>query len=273
MIKLDQQKVLFKKFPNNEMMLETDVLGFVREDKFPDIIFKYENDSSFMELFLLKSFLDDNGIKESTLIISYMPYSRMDRSSDVYAFSLKYVTNFINSLKFSRVLVVEPHSDVTPALLDRSVAIPVIPDLVKNAIENVGFDSEKDFIYFPDVTAEKRYSKYCKDYHNQLIGMKDRDFATGNITGIKVIGTIPDNGYKPKVIMVDDLCSKGGTFIGGAKALKEIGAGEIFLVVAHCENTIFQGIVLEGEYIEHVFTTNSIIDVQHEERMTISEIV
>lgn len=270
MIKLNGNVINFKQFPNNEVMLDVTVLNYCKEDFAQSIMFRFDNDSTLMHLFLLKSFLTDNGFKDIDLVISYMPYSRMDRLSDSYVFSLKYISNFINSMKFSRVFVAESHSDVTPALLDRAINIILVEALLKNAVENIGFDPEVDYIYFPDVTAEKRYSKYCKEYPNQLIGMKDREFGTGHINGIKVIGEI--KGDTPKIIMIDDLCSKGGTFIGGAKALKEMGAGEIFLVVAHCENTIFQGIVLEGEYIEHVFTTNSIIDVQHNDRMTISEI-
>ena len=274
MIKLNGNVINFKQFPNNEVMLDVTVLNYCKEDFTQSIMFKFDNDSTLMHLFLLKSFLTDNGFKDIDLVISYMPYSRMDRVSDSYVFSLKYITNFINSMNFSRVFVAESHSDVTPALLDRAINIILVEALLKNAVENTGFDPKVDYIYFPDVTAEKRYSKYCKAYTNQLIGMKDRDFATGNIIGITVIGDMPEykDEPKPKVIMIDDLCSKGGTFIGGAKTLKEMGAGEIFLVVAHCENTVFHGSLLDGDYIEHVFTTNSIIEVQHQDRMTISEI-
>jgi ribose-phosphate pyrophosphokinase len=45
-----------------------------------------------------------------------------------------------------------------------------------------------------------------------------------------------------------------------ANALKEQGFGEIYLLVAHCENTIFEGDVLkENTPINKVITTNTIL--------------
>ena len=63
---------------------------------------------------------------------------------------------------------------------------------------------------------------------------------------------------------MDDICSRGGTFLYSAKALKALGAGDIYLYISHCENTILEGEVLTGEYITGVFTTNSIFTKEHE---------
>lgn len=64
-------------------------------------------------------------------------------------------------------------------------------------------------------------------------------------------------------IIVDDLCSKGGTFVTTAKALKEKGINEISLVVTHCANTIFNGELLTTNYIEQIITTDSILTKEH----------
>lgn len=63
---------------------------------------------------------------------------------------------------------------------------------------------------------------------------------------------------------MDDLCSKGGTFMLTASKLKEIGATEIYLVVTHCENTVFQGELLTSDLITGIYTTNSILSKDHE---------
>ena len=67
-----------------------------------------------------------------------------------------------------------------------------------------------------------------------------------------------------KAIIVDDLCSKGGTFILTASKLREMGATEIYLVVTHCEDTIFSGDILKTDLIKKVYTTNSILSKEHE---------
>src|SRR5690606_21489303 len=119
MIKVNGQDVIFKKFPNGETKIIEDSINVLEWGKHT-VSFKYENDEDFIKLMFVKNFIDSKRSKSTTveLIIYYMPYSRMDRSENGSAFTLKYITNFINSLNFDRVIVVEPHSDVTPALLN-----------------------------------------------------------------------------------------------------------------------------------------------------------
>ena len=75
-----------------------------------------------------------------------------------------------------------------------------------------------------------------------------RDRATGQIKGIDVGGDV-DNIAGKNILIVDDICSKGGTFYFSAKKLKELGAKNIYLHITHCENTIFEG-EAEQEEIE-----------------------
>ena len=66
------------------------------------------------------------------------------------------------------------------------------------------------------------------------------------------------------VLIVDDICSKGGTFYYSAKELKELGAKEVYLYISHCENSIFEGELLTGDWVDKVFTTDSIFAGEHE---------
>jgi ribose-phosphate pyrophosphokinase len=94
-------------------------------------------------------------------------------------------------------------------------------------------------------------------------GMKKRDWETGKILGLDVIGDaslIKDKN----ILIVDDICSRGGTFYHSAKRLKELGANKIYLFVTHCENTILEGELLTSDLVEKVYTTNSIFTREHE---------
>ena len=73
------------------------------------------------------------------------------------------------------------------------------------------------------------------------------------------------------VLIVDDICSRGGTFYHSAKALKALGAGEIYLYISHCENSILEGEILTSGLIDRVFTTNSILTKEHE-KITVMEV-
>ena len=66
------------------------------------------------------------------------------------------------------------------------------------------------------------------------------------------------------ILIVDDICSKGGTFFYTAKALKDAGANRIFLYVTHCENTVLDGEMIKSGLIDKIYTTNSIFTKEHE---------
>lgn len=262
MIKVNGKEVKFETFPNGETRIVTDNLpdyGWVIQR----VSFKYENDSDLIKLMLLKNYMDTyyhGYASKAELVIYYMPYSRMDRSENQSPFTLKYVANFINSLNFGNVVVVEPHSDVTPALLDNVTAKYINFNLIKDVVEDVDFHNDYDYLVFPDAGASKRYSK-MNGFKNVLVGHKDRDFETGKIKGLKLIGD--ESHHAEKAIIVDDLSSYGGTFVHTAKALKkQFGVSEIYLLVAHAENSIFKGELFK--HIDKVFTTDSILTQQND---------
>ena len=94
-------------------------------------------------------------------------------------------------------------------------------------------------------------------------GIKKRDWKTGQILGLDVAGEVKSIAGKD-ILIIDDICSRGGTFLHSAKKLKELGANDIYLYVSHCENTILEGELLNGDLIKKVYTTDSIFTKSHE---------
>ena len=115
-------------------------------------------------------------------------------------------------------------------------------------------DDKNVLLCYPDEGAAKRYSSQAgREY---VFCIKHRDWRTGKIERLEL--TSPEKVTDRNVLIVDDICSRGGTFTFTAKALKEAGANEVYLYVTHCENTIHSGTVLTDGLIRHVFTTDSI---------------
>ncbi|WP_338131069.1 hypothetical protein [Cohnella rhizosphaerae] len=83
----------------------------------------------------------------------------------------------INAMNFARVTVVEPHSDVTPALLDRSEAVYPTLELLSRVTAETGFDPAADYLFFPDAGAQKRYGQV--DGFRQLVGHKGKGLPHG----------------------------------------------------------------------------------------------
>ena len=256
MIKVNGYPIEITKFPNGESLIKRNFAKHLVEDY--RVSLKFESDADIMHLAMIKHEIDEvNG--KATLIIPYVPYSRMDRTEGKNVFTLKAICKLINSLNFKEVHILEPHSDVCVALLDRVVPYEyTIRTLLPKALKETNLDlNGNDYLVFPDGGAEKRYSKQvgCK---NILTAIKHRDFATGDIKSLEIIGEAKE-GFN--AIIVDDLCSRGGTFMLTANKLKEMGANNIYLVVTHCESTILEGDVLKDySPINKVFTTNSLIN-------------
>ena len=261
MIKLNGKEIEFSTFPNGETRIEPYSVTKSHFDK--KITWKYENDGDLIKLMFVKNY-----IGEAELTILYMPYSRMDRVEGGNFFTLKDVARFINGLNFTSVKVVEPHSDVTMALLDRSEALFPSRKLASQVREEIKFRVDRDYIFFPDSGADKRYSM---PQFKTLVGIKKRDFKTGKIDSLQVMN--PEFLNYAKVLIVDDLCSYGGTFTLSAQALKALGAKEVYLVVTHCENSIFEGLLLKNNHIDGVFTTDTILNLdQGTEKLKIYDI-
>lgn len=221
------------------------------------ITWKYDSDDELFTLICLAKHLRSLS-KDCRLVLTlpYIPHARMDRvkaNSDV--FTLKYFAQTINDLGFDAVWVVDPHSNVSDALINNVKHIEV-KQVVDMAINN----ANPDLLFYPDEGAMKRYSAMIQMPY--AFGIKRRDWETGKIEGLDVAGSVEDIAGK-NILIVDDICSRGGTFYFSAKKLKELGANKVYLYVSHCENTILEGEVLKGDLIERVYTTDSIFTKEH----------
>lgn len=255
MIKLNDVEIAFEKFPNGETRInEESIREIVIDENL--IKFKYGDDSDLIKLLFLKEYINEHFEVKNHLQIYYMPYSRMDRVEGDSAFTLKYVSNFINGLNFDSVEVIEPHSNVTPALLNKVNSNYINNDLINKVIKEINFNEDVDSIMFPDNGASQRYKNM--KFKNVLIGNKTRNFQTGEITGLELIGSKHPEGKK--VLICDDLSSYGGTFVKSSIELKKEGFEEVYLLVAHAENSIFKGELFD--HIDKLFTTDSILTEQ-----------
>lgn len=256
MIKVNNKIIDITKFPNMESLIKLDGI----HKGLNEIALRFESEADFIHLYMVKKSIDHIG-GTAKLYIPYMPYGRMDRVEESnFAFTLKHLAGLINSLNFTEVITLEVHSDVTLALFDRIKNVNTSKQLLKiTCLANEEFDFEnRDYIIFPDTGAEKRYSKQIK-IKNTLCAIKHRDFKTGYINSLDIIGDMPKEPFK--AVIIDDLCSKGGTFMLTANKLKECGATEIYLIVTHCENTIYDGGILKKDSpITKIYTTNSILN-------------
>ena len=263
MIRINKSDVSVNKFPDGTLLLKEqspDKTEQGTSKKKAVLTWLFESNEELVTLIYLAGHLRSHGITELSLDMPYIPNARQDRvktTEDV--FTLKYFAQVINWLHFASVTVLDPHSSVSEALIDRiRVRTPEI--FVQKVIDRIG-GTENLTMFYPDEGACKRYSGMFKLPY--AFGIKNRDWETGDIRGLSVSG-MTDCIRDRKILIMDDICSRGGTFYFSAKKLKELGAKEIYLYISHCENTILEGEVLESGLLEKVYTTNSIFTKQDE---------
>lgn len=190
------------------------------------------------------------------LFVPYFPYARQDRvtAADT-AFSLKVVAKIINGLGFDEVIICDPHSDVTPALVEN---IRVVPQLAlvrgHTALDTFLVDNQS-VVIAPDAGAVKKAAKVAQHYKAPLVtASKLRDVETGEILRTELSSPVPD--YSACVI-VDDICDGGRTFIELARALRDAGAPKVCLYVTH--GIFSQGMDVFSGLIDAVFCTDSFL--------------
>lgn len=264
----EYKTIVPEKFPNGEINFKYDDLEYLVEgDLRFDVFFKWESDADLMHFYMFTKYIEQLGIKDKAefLDIAYLPYSRMDRVEEGHSnmFSLKYIAEFINSLNYKSVWVGEPHSPVTEKLIKNSFAVDVTIKLLNQYIE---MSEEPVTIVLPDKGAYDRYlfdaeriliDSNIEDY-SIVYGEKQRDFDTGKIKGIKIITdekTIYDN-----CIILDDLTSYGGTFVGCKKALDNHGVGSVSLILTHAEKVFQDGKLFESGFKDIIVTDSMLSD-------------
>ena len=256
MIKVGNVEIKQGQFPDGTLLMKFDPNG----DEFDlrgNILVEwyYENDAELFSLICVKRHLDRvYSYSDVVLYMPYIPHARMDRvKSDADVFTLKYFCEVINSLDFKAVHVRDAHSNVSLALLDN-----VVEEGIYNYVHKAIVASKAEALYFPDEGAMKRYKNIADEKKMPYgFGIKDRDWATGELKGTIVMNKEAIVGKD--VLIIDDICSKGGTFFYAAKALKAAGAKSVSLYVTHCEKTIILGeMASTDDLVDHVYTTKSI---------------
>lgn len=248
MIYVNNILVEIEHFPDNTILVKQPNL--MSQPVYID--WRFENNEELFTILCLADHLHQRH-PDVALYMPYIPNARQDRTKvpqDV--FTLKTFCKLINAANFQYVTVLDPHSYVSEALIDRIKIESPLP-YIRRAISEIA--SRELMLFYPDEGAMKRYADMV--HRPYAFGIKRRNWSDGKILGLDVAGNTEDLAGKD-VLIVDDICSRGGTFYFSAQALKNLGVNNIYLYVTHCEKTIFEGEIFKSGLISKVFTTDSI---------------
>ncbi|CAM7979730.1 ribose-phosphate diphosphokinase [Atlantibacter hermannii] len=196
-------------------------------------------------------------VRFSHLELPWLPYARQDRHMQPGdSFALKVFASLLNTLAFDKVWVLDPHSEAAAAAIDNLVAIPQERCLLQSETLSAALRAGELLLAAPDAGALKKIYAVTRAVGATTFATltKQRDAATGALTGFRLV----DGDVEGKaVLIVDDLCDAGGTFIGSAQVLRDAGARSVSLYVTHglfskgVDNLLEQG-------IDRIYTTSSL---------------
>lgn len=186
------------------------------------IVWDFENEAEFIHLAQLKQLLDASG-SECFLEIKYLPYARQDKDvTNESTFALNTFAKLLNSLNFLSVTLNDPHSPVALQQIRKSWA-----SYNQEIVWDIMGKESIDLLCYPDKGAVEKYIKI--DGRNYVYCDKVRNQLTGEITGLELVGSVDDKN----VLIRDDLCDGGYTFVLTAKKLLTSGAKSVSLFVSH----------------------------------------
>lgn len=213
-----------------------------------------------IRLFLATDALKRMGVLDIEVFIPYLPFARQDRIMvPGEPLSVKVIADLINLQGYNKVMIYDVHSDVAPAVINNCHVVSnqkFVSHILTSA--NPGY-----YILSPDAGAYKKIFALCKaiGYKNEIVVCsKSRNVSTGDIVATTMSH---DNLNGRDVYIIDDICSRGGTFIGIANELKKRNCGGIYLIVSHYENTANPE-TLRASGISMVYKTNSMNDFEND---------
>lgn len=165
-----------------------------------------------------------------TLVLPYVPYARQDRVAlPGEPLSAAVFCQLINSADFASVVVSDPHSDVVSALL-KNVRVISAATYVEQLLDGALRGVPEMAVVAPDAGARKRVETVGKAIGATLVyATKTRNPVDGRLSGAAIESPVPDL----PLLVVDDICDGGGTFIALAQALRAVTNQPLYLYVTH----------------------------------------
>lgn len=255
-------------YPAGEYQVRLTQEGMEAVQKAEDIVvYATIKDGHFTGLGLLMNaiwecILESENFEELTLALPYLPYARADRKfvkGD--SFALQVMGSFLDIIPHNRIVTLDAHSSVSEAYIQGLENIPAFP-LIRWASNLIKYTYEESLtLLLPD----KGASRYCTPDSTgklTLFGMpvlqcdKKRDPSTGKLSGF----VVPDGITTGAVLIIDDLCDAGGTFIGIADELDEKYPEENLSKYLYVTHGIFsKGFDELNKRFKRIYTTSSYV--------------
>lgn len=185
------------------------------------VTWMFENEAELFHVCQLGYLLNKQWQSNLTLNVPYLPFGRQDKDiQNDLTFARKVFIAQIYGAGFNNIKTYDGHSKSN--FIENQEP--------KEFLEAVAKDY--DVICFSDKGALERYKNLVPEHMKIVTGEKKRNQQTGVIEGME-LDLHGQKIYSEKMLVFDDICDGGGTFIGIAEKLKEHNPLKLGLAVSH----------------------------------------
>lgn len=271
LVDVSKSEIQYKisKFPDGQQTV--DLMGWESIVSYVDTVKIKSRLNSFRDLELIlcatQAIRNIDPKRDIQLYVPYFLGARSDRKfvNGGVNYLKQVICPIINSQNYSRVISLDPHSDVLEACLNnfqKETNISLAKFALSN-IDNKDGAQDRTMVVSPDAGALKKIYDVAKTFgiKNVVTAGKVRDIKTGNIVKTE----LPEVSWEgiSQVVIFDDICDGGRTFIELAKVIKEQTDKPLYLVVTH--GIFSAGFGELNKYFDGIFTTNSVKDLGNDE--------
>lgn len=247
-LKVRLGKVQIETFPDGEIGVQ--VLENVRgKDVFVLQSPAHRPNHYLMELLVMVDALKRASARSIVAVMPYYPYARQDRKDKGrMPITAKLVADLLERAGVTRVLTMDLHTDQIQGFFNIPVDnLHARPLLVKGLL---ALKLKDAVVVSPDVGSNRMARKFAEDLKADLAIVDKRRVNAKKVEVNALIGDVKGK----QAILVDDICSTGGTLATAAKVCKEEGARVVYAAVTH---GLFVADRLPAG-IDRVFSTDSV---------------
>lgn len=233
MLLLNNKPVKYFTFPGGEIQVNVGDL----ETERAILTWKPSKSDDVLLLLLTVNALQHQGCRDIILDVIYFPYARQDRVCyPGEAYSLEVIVKLLDDMNIAAIRFWDLHnSDLTLNMFKNTcVHETEIHDIFSFYKFLEGFDLYNLILCAPDHGARTKIDKIVKEFElsNAIHFEKDRCAETGRIHGI-IANKYNRNFDGYNILVIDDICDGGTTFIEIAKELKKNTSENLYLYVTH----------------------------------------
>ena len=246
---VDLGKIQIETFPDGEIgiQINENVRG---RDVFVLQTIAHRPNSYLLELLIIIDALKRSSARSITAVIPYFGYARQDRKDrGRVPITAKLVANLIEKAGASRVLTMDLHAEQVQGFFDIPVDNLYARPLLVAEIQKLKLQNY--IVVAPDIGSIKLARAFSALLNVDLAIVDKRRINADRVEMNALIGDVKDKN----VLLIDDMCSTGGTLKMASFVCKKAGAKQIFAAVTH---GLMLGEAFEESAIEKLLISDTV---------------